>query len=130
MVLTDGDTDTLKAMRSNVAANISNGMVECRQLRWGQDMDAFSSCGFHVILASDVIYVQDILEPLFDTVVQLLSNDEGSRFWLSYARRNVSIDLVLECAQQHGLQWNELEDKEGVFVFERTRVVGLEKCCT
>jgi len=100
--------------------------------------------GLDVIMGSDIIYTEEVLEPLFDTVVQLMmissSNKEedgekelspSSLFLLAYTRRNVSIDLVLECAKRHNLSWilesspslfgkkkeEEESKKEGVFVF-------------
>ena len=120
VVLTDGDTDTLALLRDNVAANVSSGKVECRQLRWGQEFvrASYSQETFHLLLASDVIYVEEIIEPLLDTVVARLAQD--GVFWLSYARRNVSIDKVLACAERHGLFWREpSEAAEGVYVFQR-----------
>ena len=122
VVLTDGDTDTLALLRDNVTANnvsSSGKIVECRQLIWGREyVHAASQETFHLILASDVIYVEEIIDPLFDTVVALL--DQDGMFWLSYARRNVSIDKVLASAEQHGLSWKEpKEAAEGVYVFQR-----------
>jgi predicted nicotinamide N-methyase len=130
VVLTDGDTDTLALLRDNVAVNVSSSgnkaaVVECRQLRWGQEEFVHGSATqetFSLILASDVIYVEEIIEPLLDTVVALLAQDGGGgMFWLSYARRNVSIDKVLASAKRHGLSWKEPSEAavEGVYVFQR-----------
>lgn len=124
VVLTDGDTDTLALLRGNVAANVSSSsgkVIECRQLVWGREfVHGFSSQEpFHLLLASDVIYVEEIIEPLLDTVVALMAQNDGM-FWLSYARRNVSIDKVLASAERHGLSWREpSETAEGVYVFQR-----------
>jgi predicted nicotinamide N-methyase len=123
--LTDGDTDTLALLRDNVAANVSSStsgkVIECRQLVWGRELAVHgwsSQETFHLLLASDVIYVEEIIEPLLDTVVALLAQD--GMFWLSYARRNVSIDKVLASAERHGLSWREpSETAEGVYVFQR-----------
>jgi len=219
VVMTDGDTDTLTAMRDNVDSNLrlrrqegdreknyysldsnnntdicnvdNNTLTEpkpsvhalpCRQLRWGKkyaiefrnkcrttnffhnterskdDVDvtisnpitiSSSFRGFDVIMASDVIYVEEVIQPLFDTVDILLattltitSNREEERnklvstddsgvslpsvpvFLLSYAKRNVKIDNVLDCARRMGFHWKEpLMEKdsigEGVYVFYR-----------
>ena len=178
-VLTDGDTDTLAEMRNNVQLNVqqqqqqqyeyeqqqqyqqqhhqqhSNDKCQCHchQLRWGHARTIQALLHkygtFDVIMGSDIIYVEEIIEPLFDTVSQLLTlkdknknnnnnndgddnnddnddgdggggdNDGGGCFLLAYARRNVSIDLVLACATRYGFQWVEPEDAEGVFVFTR-----------
>jgi predicted nicotinamide N-methyase len=126
VVLTDGDSDTLALLRKNVATNVvassntHDNTVECRQLRWGHEfatsfLVSTQAC-FDIILASDVIYVEECIEPLLETVVALLA--PNGVFWLSYARRNVSIDKVLCSAKQHGLSWT-LPNKaaEGVHVF-------------
>lgn len=116
VVLTDGDTDTLAQLRENVDSNGCE-KITCPQLRWGHRLPEFVSLHgeFDVLLAADIIYVEEIIEPLFDTVVTLMKD----KFLLSYARRNVSIDLVLECAERHSLQWTQPKEAEGVFVFER-----------
>jgi predicted nicotinamide N-methyase len=141
VVLTDGDTDALSFMRSNVAsncgdsssANSSSNSIQCRQLVWGNkerlsdlvrqhttpsDADNENKNeGFHLILGSDIIYVEEILDPLFESVERLLA--VNGRFWLAYARRNVKIDLVLETAARHGFSFEEPKDAEGVFIFQR-----------
>jgi len=145
-VMTDGDTDALENMRKNVDFNLrqvgvvadgaasSADLLPCAQLRWGRHVEAFKKrwtedtadggdegCdGFDVIMGSDIIYAEDILEPLFDTVMELLSSSPKSIFLLAYARRNVKIDLVFECSERHGLSWVEPEGaEEGVFIFSR-----------
>jgi predicted nicotinamide N-methyase len=126
VILTDGDSDTLALLRENVATNVvatsntHDNKVECRQLRWGHEFATSFSVSiqacFDIILASDVIYVEECIEPLMETVVALLA--PSGVFCLSYARRNVSIDKVLCSAEQHGLSWTlPNEAAEGVHVF-------------
>ncbi|KAI2494226.1 lysine methyltransferase [Fragilaria crotonensis] len=100
--MTDGDTDTLAQLRENVKANGCT-KITCPQLRWGHRVAEFVEHHgkFDIIIAADIIYVENILEPLFDTAVALM----GHTFLLSYARRNVKIDLVMECADRHHLSW-------------------------
>jgi predicted nicotinamide N-methyase len=141
VVLTDGDTDALKFMRANVATNCSSTStstdeidssssattrsIQCRQLVWGdcnrvddlKDQYTDDKQGFHLVLGSDIIYVEEILDPLFQSVDRLLAN--GGAFWLAYARRNVKIDLVLETADRFGFSYETPDDTEGVFVFQR-----------
>jgi hypothetical protein len=141
VVLTDGDTDALAFMRSNVATNchtststsismdekIENAekggrSIQCRQLVWGDkerldDLRRQYETGFHLVLGSDIIYVEEILDPLFQSVQRLLADD--GQFWLAYARRNVKIDLVLETATRYGFTYETPDDTEGVFVFRR-----------
>ena len=127
----------------------SDEKVFCRQLRWGKShIDKFKKSltkskqapttevvdsaeeeeedNFDIIIASDVIYVEYILDDLFETIVGLLSASKDARFVLAYARRAVDISLVFECAQKHGLSWtkpaNEEGDDdgvEGVYIFSR-----------
>eukprot|EP00978_Attheya_sp_CCMP212_P007268 scaffold16926_cov59-Attheya_sp.AAC.2 len=143
VVLTDGDTDTLAEMRHNVLINTNQttekqdgskiSTITCRQLRWGRNVDTFFEQqkqvqtainerwnGYDIIMGSDIIYVEEIIEPLFQTVVTLLGKD--GKFLLAYARRNVSIDLVFACAQRHDLTWTVNcpdNNGEGIFIFER-----------
>ena len=83
-----------------------------------QEMD-----GFDVIIASDVIYVEYVLDDLFDTILELLSSSTDSKAYIGYARRAVDISIVFECAERHGLQWMEPDDGvvEGVYVFSRKK---------
>jgi len=125
VVLTDGDTDTLENLRRNVQSNCADTQtVLCRQLVWGRNVESFvKNIGhFDTILGSDIIYVEEILEPLWQTVDQVLAAN-GS-FLLAYARRNVSIDLVLAEATKHGFVWETPKEAEGVFVFTRTTEVA------
>jgi len=77
--------------------------------------DAFGK--FDVITASDVIYVDEVVEPLLDTVGELLR--EGGSFLLGFIKRNVRMDYVLECAEERGMTWSRPEggNDEGVFIF-------------
>lgn len=139
-VLTDGDTDTLKELRRNVDHNLqhvgaSSSLLPCHQLRWGRNVSNFRKRYeglFDVIMGSDIIYVEEILDPLFETVQELLSTRKQSsstsvknsepKFLLSYARRNVNIDLVFDCAHKHGFSVLKPDNSEGVFVFTRESV--------
>lgn len=145
VLLTDGDTDTLAQLRRNVQANCSSADcdedkddsnnnnkghnrshdVTCRQLVWGRNLDNFvSEHGvFDVILGSDIIYVEEIIEPLFETIECILNPqaDADATFILAYARRNVPIDLVLDHAKQRGFECTRPDESsaEGVFYFKR-----------
>jgi predicted nicotinamide N-methyase len=127
--MTDGDVDTLENMRDNVTRNgielgMENGSMHCPQLIWGQQLPEFlkqqqqqNDGLFQVVLAADIIYVTEILEPLWETVDTLLAPQ--GLFLLAYARRNVPIDLVLEHATRRGFTWSCPENAEGVFLFRR-----------
>ena len=120
--MTDGDVDTLVNMRENVTRNGIEDGIQCPQLIWGQQLPEFlqqyaSDGPFEVVLAADIIYVTEILEPLWETVDTLLA--PRGLFLLAYARRNVPIDLVLEQATERGFAWSCPENAEGVFLFRR-----------
>lgn len=143
VVITDGDSESLEGMRVNVDKNkgiLLPGVVDCKQLRWGMALSAFSrhcqktavntddgnvtplagssQYRFDTIIGSDIIYTEGILDPLFTTVNALLAL-RGGKFVLAYARRNVKIDLVFETATRHGFEWTSIDTSEGCFVFTR-----------
>ena len=125
VVLTDGDTDALAGLRTNVTQNAATyrcPSVRTAQLVWGEGLDDFThtyGSTFDSILGADIIYVEEILQPLWATVDRLLSA-EGV-FLLAYARRNVSMDLVLAQATARDFLWETPADAEGVYLFRRRR---------
>jgi len=124
-IMTDGDSDALANLRSNVALNKLSEAEEkvcCKQLRWGLNVEGFrDEVGgrVNVVTGADIIYIEEVIEPLFRTVEEMLL-PEGI-FLLAYARRNVKIDRVFEGATAAGFRWVEPEGVEGVFLFERIR---------
>ncbi|GMH79663.1 hypothetical protein TL16_g08214 [Triparma laevis f. inornata] len=113
--LTDGDTDTLENLVENVERN--GGGCEVKQLRWGVDK---VERVWDMIIASDVIYVPNVVPLLFDVVTAGLS--EVGVFVLAYARRNVKFEMVLEEAEKRGMVWSKEEtgvDGENVWVFRK-----------
>jgi len=134
LILTDGDTNTLEYTRKNIqrncakhcgdATSTTSSKIACHQLIWGPSFaETFRSehGTFDTIMGSDIIYVEQLLEPLWATVATLLSKPNG-RFLLAFAQRNVKMDLVLEHAEKVSLQISSKppppSDGEGVFVFE------------
>lgn len=113
----------------------SDVIIPCRQLLWGKKhIDSFKKYivdnmnnddgSFDIIIASDVIYVEYILDDLFETIVGMLSPSQDSKFILAYARRAVDISLVFECATKHGLIWIAPDETEGVYIFSRDEKVS------
>ena len=132
MYATDGDTESLHNLRENLGRNkvvIGNSCdMKCCQLRWGMNLVEFArhlsaevsiQGRFDVMIGSDIIYVESILDPLFLTVDALLRADSEGVFILAYARRNVKIDLVLSTATRYGFVWTQPNGEEGCFVFSR-----------
>ena len=114
--LTDGDVDTLENLRRNVERNAcDSNTVSCPQLIWGSSNQYPKE--IDIILGADIIYMTETLGPLWETVSKVLAQ-EGT-FLLGYARRNVSIDLVLRYAVDHGFVWTCPSGDEGIFTFSR-----------
>jgi 2-polyprenyl-3-methyl-5-hydroxy-6-metoxy-1,4-benzoquinol methylase len=122
-ILTDGDSDTLANLRANVRANSDEKScrIDCRQLVFGESIENFvqQHGQFDIVIGADIIYTPDVLEPLWSSVTKLLKPRTGV-FLLSYTRRNVSFDLVLENATKYGFVWEIPEESERVFVFSRS----------
>jgi predicted nicotinamide N-methyase len=134
--MTDGDVETLENLRRNVARNHCHGdsdssssspnkqhtttipTISCPQLIWGQTEQYPPTHSIDILLAADIIYVTEILVPLWETVDAILALD--GKFVLAYARRNVPMELVLEHATLHGFVWTCPVEAEGVFVFSRS----------
>lgn len=95
--LTDGDTDTLKVLRNNVAHNTKKEedndqgssscsvSISCHQLLWGSAsttafMEQHDLCqkGVDFVLGSDLVYVPKVIQPLFETVHTLLLQRSGN----------------------------------------------------
>lgn len=116
----------------------TSAIITCRQLVWGNEaqiravqeylrsVDGNTSSSnittttdsdrFDVILGSDIIYVDHVVEPLLDTVKMLLKPTTGV-FLLAFARRNVAMDFVLQMAQQRGFVWQAPVTPEGIYIF-------------
>jgi predicted nicotinamide N-methyase len=132
VIMTDGDTQVLANLRRNIQRNHSTAMA--RQLIWGdiEQIEAIRSIlgsttqqqqqqhyYYDLILGSDIIYVEEAVEPLFRTVKSLLNKETGE-FWMAFARRNVSIDYVLSIASAQGFEYQYHQQhptNEGVYIF-------------
>lgn len=140
VILTDGDSDTLTRMRTNVAASARPLLPECRQLIWqprpnntknktsrNEYLHRFLaqsniSNGVPLILGADICYMEESLEPLWNTMDHLLSKEAGGQVWLAYTFRNVAMDSIVEQAQEYGFVCQQTPSggtTEGVYVFVR-----------
>ena len=122
--LTDGDTDALVKLRENIQHNhYLGGSIFGKQLLWGRQTSmeflAREQQQFDVILASDVIYVPDIINPLWETIQTLLS--KTGILLLAYARRKVpvSFELILSAAKDANFSYECLQrdDEEGQYLY-------------
>jgi hypothetical protein len=156
VMMTDADTITLEKMRLNVKQNCSCDndttdttdtsdtsdtarSIDCKQLIWNEQLETFHNKygNWDTILGADVIYTRESLEPLFDTVLfflqqnQLLqknSNNKPSsssssvgRFILSRYNKwgDISDETVLDAAKARNFIWTK--PSEGIFVFQLKR---------
>lgn len=135
--LTDGDTDTLMQLRANIEHNTGvnygsdskNSEIVCHQLLWGKETaQKFLSrhaCDetFDIILGSDLIYVESVIEPLFETVQILLRCHPGGMFVMAHCSRRqgneVQIDMVLDAAERAGFEHEQVvqDDDISLFIF-------------
>jgi molybdopterin synthase catalytic subunit len=130
VVMTDGDTQTLHQMRENVKQNCvendvvssephNHSIIVCKQLIWGSpNMEKFGvqHGQFDTIIGADIIYTQDSLQPLFDTVTYLLKKPAGQFILSRYSKwNNVTDEVVIEAAKLRGLECTRPSD--GIFVF-------------
>jgi len=137
-VLTDGDTDTLKQLRQNVSKNTSasDEKITCKQLLWGEQharnylsQQSDEKKHFDLILGSDLIYVQSVIRPLFETVRTLLCTHENAKFLMAHCSRRegneVELSMVLDTAREEGFQYDIMVEDEdddiSLFSFRRKR---------
>jgi predicted nicotinamide N-methyase len=137
VVVTDGDSDAMTLLRKNIAVNRlvgsgkngENSTIYSKQLIWGLDQSkkflkesssSSSPSKFSVIIASDVIYASVVIEPLWETIRTLLTDD--GVFWMAFAIRKVpvTIEFVLQKAREYGFCYelveksnDERDDEEG-----------------
>jgi predicted nicotinamide N-methyase len=145
--VTDGDSDVLKVLNENIQANREASyedeskrqqhMISGHQLLWGAEYaqqflqrmrriqphpENDSLLLFDVILAADVVYVPQVIAPLFETVQTLLEPVKGV-FLLAFARRMVDVTLqdVLQEATQAGLVYEqrstETDTAQGLYLY-------------
>jgi predicted nicotinamide N-methyase len=128
--LTDGDTDTLTQLRANIDLN-GPLSIRCHQLLWGAatastflERHAHTSGNpfkFDIIFGSDLIYVEKVISPLFDTVQTLLSSGPNSKFVMAHCCRRqgneVDLDMVLAAAEKAGFERTLAKEEDDIFVF-------------
>ena len=145
--LTDGDTDVLSHLRQNIAMNHNlckedmetyknpniEGPLSCNQLLWSKanaELYLKNKCNghkFNVILASDIIYAKSVVEPMWESVQVLLSEEDG-RFLFAFARRQVAVSMndILDIGESKGFEYSVCEETNPqqdlfVYMFKRRR---------
>lgn len=142
--LTDGDTDALSQLRQNISANHlfgtddevdahdnENGpLLSCDQLLWSRNnaehflQNNSNGEQYDIILASDIIYAQSVVEPMWETVKVLLKED--GYFLFAFARRQVAVTLqdILEVGESEGFEYDvceETDPNQHLFVYRFKR---------
>ena len=125
--LTDGDSDTLLQLRANIELNSPLPAIRCHQLLWGSETaQTFlkrhaSDKPFDIIFGSDLIYVEKVISPLFDTVQTLLSTGPNAMFIMAHCCRRqgneVDLVLVLAAANRAGFEHSVAKEEDDIFVF-------------
>jgi len=141
---TTTSTKTIHHDSKNFARASDDHQISCHQLLWGRETarrfrerHATRNSGhedtnitngdddssrFQVILASDVIYTNVVIVPLFATVQELLHLTRGVFLMAYESKRKVHVDLndILEQAQRVGLEYEciDQDDSNGIFVWK------------
>lgn len=117
VVCTDGDDVSMELLRANADETgcTEQGMLT-EKLFWGQHEEFLRKYpDVDLILAADVVYEEEQIEPLLTTSLAILqqasqrrlahgdSRGPAPEMILAYARRNVPIDRVFACADRLGL---------------------------
>ena len=82
LVATDGDEPTMQLLIENKVDN--ECFFDSSFLYWGQCEDFLSEYPdkFQVVIAADVIYEDEQIEPLIDTVCTILQGEIMCRYWM------------------------------------------------
>jgi predicted nicotinamide N-methyase len=130
VILTDGDAQVLTKLRHNVKRNIrnDNNTTSCPQLIWGRNLDYLVQAYGQqdVILGSDLVYMTQSLEPLWQTVDKLLERN-GFFLYVNLCASQAPVEVVLDKAKQYGFNWMTSSSaicstKGVVYMFRRQNV--------
>jgi predicted nicotinamide N-methyase len=149
-LFTDGDADVVALLQRNCDYNEMPDSVVCAKLWWGsEESSALRSLrpgGFDIILGADLIYGREhtlqqgnVLDNLMSTVQTLLAIN--GVFYLAFTRRDLPVDVVLACAEKHGMVYELEEDyvfdifdtntdgqtcfwRDAIYAFRRTRIAA------
>jgi len=140
VLLTDVCELSLRCLQKNIQANcVLNVDVHCCSLRWGQsseNVETKISKTYDLIIGSEVIYNQNCVEQLFETVENHLEQTNEAMFVVSHLSRFEATEKILwSRCQQHGfsietisdigepcLPWSVVdEDSSGISILVLTR---------
>lgn len=123
----DGDEETMNRLIKNCQQASDN--VTCQILQWELDTASEAAASgssiatlgqFDIVFGSDIIYEPTAVASLFQTARRHLRRHDSAHFLLAYTKRNVSIDIVLQEADQAGLACVLFppEYEEGIYIFK------------
>lgn len=111
IICTDGDEVSINLLEDNIERNDCESKVIGKKLFWGEGHDEFleEHPMIDVIIAADVVYEEYHLEAILSTVLAIFKSREvddaaSVKFILSYARRHVALDTILDRFAKNGLQ--------------------------
>lgn len=109
VTITDSSEDSLELLRRNVEQNFpEDNRVTVASLDWHQRSPHRDE--YNIIVASDVIYFHELVEPLFRTVLEHFQRKQG-QFLLCFSSKGKELNgYVLEVASMLGFISSEISD--------------------
>ena len=123
VVLTDYDPGALELIERNVLVNCSaNNTCKVQSFQWGADVRLLKP-PFDLALGADLLYCVEVVEPLFNTVSQLI-RDGGTFILATSFELGESIECeVLRCVTKYRLKCSEIVSlKEGQCKIQQYRL--------
>lgn len=114
VLATDGDSKALDLLTENVVSNLKSPSLDSlsvKKLEWGnrdniEGVKQLNEEGFDVIIGTDVTYVAEAINPLFETARELLSTQRSKEccLILCHVLRRVDEPSILSAASRHGFR--------------------------
>ena len=122
-----------KGIRINFGGSIRGGgcLQQLGTLLWGEEYaKSFLSqqpneSKYDIILGSNLIYVQSVIKPLFETVEVMLREASNSKFLMAHCARRegneVDLHMVLDVAEEKGFGYDVVVEDDDISVFSFKR---------
>ncbi|GAM21709.1 hypothetical protein SAMD00019534_048840, partial [Acytostelium subglobosum LB1] len=132
-VMSDYHDVVLELLEKNVQQSNDDGYpIEMLKLDWGNQEDiatlkqaSTGGDGYDTIIGSDVVYWRTSIDPLFNTINQLLSHRDHAQFILCYQSRSTQTDeYLLEMAIKYGFAFEPLDPS--AIIQSTTSSLGLQ----
>jgi len=112
VVLTDRDEAVLQILQVHLRLNRCQRRTTCDKLSWGSDLSEFANRHgrFDFIMGADVVYEEESIRPLWQTVAALLSRDIEARFILVQETRSQRlIDEAIVVGEEFGFTLKHIQ---------------------